>query len=106
MSKLPHLSGVGDLVLGKVILFGAGFAEQHRVDGLEVRRVGQQRQMHARAVGVRHVFGGTEVVLDVALALVVRGEVVTELVEQRLKRLAKDVACEGSEGDRRASTSE
>ena len=44
-------------------------AQQHRVDRLEVARVGEQRQVHALAAGRRAVVRGSQVVLDVARAV-------------------------------------
>ena len=44
-------------------------ALDHRVHRLEVRRVGEQRQVHALAAGRRAVVRGPQVVLDVSRAV-------------------------------------
>mmetsp|Transcript_12259 Transcript_12259/g.16810 ORF Transcript_12259/g.16810 Transcript_12259/m.16810 type:complete len:727 (-) Transcript_12259:1120-3300(-) len=57
------------LVLGAVPgeeLLGADLADHHGVHGLQVRRVGHQRQVHPAAVRVGAVHGGAQVVLHVA----------------------------------------
>jgi hypothetical protein len=52
-------------------LLGARLAQHHRVDDLEVRRVGGQRQVHRLAVELA-VRAGAQVIFDVAGALDVR----------------------------------
>ena len=65
-------------------LLGAHLAEHHRVDRLEVARVGGERQVHGVAVELA-VRRGAEVVLDVAGALDLLGleAAALELVEDR-----------------------
>ena len=72
-----------------LVLLGAHLAEHHRIDDLEMRRVGGERQMHLVAVELA-VRRGAEVILHVARAFdVVRREgAALELVEQRAVRLA------------------
>ena len=55
------------LPVATLVLLGARLAEHHRIDDLEMGRVGGERQMHAIAVEFA-VGGGTEVILDVARA--------------------------------------
>ncbi len=50
-----------------LVLLGAHLAEHHRIDDLEMRRVGGQRQVDAVVVELA-VGGGAEVVFDVARA--------------------------------------
>ena len=71
-----------------LILLGADLAEHHRIDDLEMRRVGGERQMHLIAVELA-VGRGAEVVLHVAGAfdLVGRRRAAFELVEDRAVRL-------------------
>ena len=77
------------LVVG-VVLLGARLALHHGVDGLEVRGVGDQRQVHLLAVVRLAVHRRAEVVLDVARSgLVAAGA--EELGEDLLVRLAHDV---------------
>ena len=73
-------------------LHRARLAEHDRIDRLEVRRVGQQRQMDLVAVELA-VRRGAEVVFDVARAADVGGigRAAGEFVEDRLRRLAHDV---------------
>ncbi len=52
----------------QLVLLGAHLAEHHRIDDLEMRRVGGQREMDVVAVELA-VGRGTEVVLHVARAL-------------------------------------
>ena len=75
-----------------LVLLGARLAHHDRVDDLEVRRVGGQRQMHLVAVELA-VRRGAEMVLHVARALDVVGGVGTalELVEDRAVRLGHDL---------------
>ena len=72
-----------------LVLLGAHLAEHHRIDDLEMRGVGGERQVDVVAVEDA-VGGGAEVVLHVARAFhVVGGEgAALELVEQRPVRLA------------------
>ena len=72
-----------------LVLLGAHLAEHHRIDDLEMRRVGGQRQMHLVAVELA-VRRGAEVILHVARAfdLVGRRRAALELVEDRAVRLA------------------
>jgi hypothetical protein len=76
-----------------LVLLGAHLAEHHRIDDLEVRRVGGQRQVHVVAVELA-VRRGAEVVLDVARAfdVVGRERAALELVEDRAVRLAHHLA--------------
>ncbi len=69
-----HLAAVGALVDAEIQgLFGARLAQDHRVDDLQVRGIGGQRQVHAVAVELT-VRRGAQVVLHVARALDVGGE--------------------------------
>ena len=72
-----------------LILLGAHLAEHHRIDDLEMRRIGGERQMHLVAVELA-VRRGAEVILHVAGAfdLVRRRRAALELVEDRAVRLA------------------
>ena len=72
-----------------LVLLGAHLAEHHRIDDLEVRRIGGERQMHPVAVELA-VGGGAEVILDVARALDLVGGrgAALELVEDGAVRLA------------------
>ena len=72
-----------------LVLLGAHLAEHHRVDDLEMRRVGGERQVHLVAVELA-VGRGAEVILHVAGALDVVGRrrAALELVEDRAVRLA------------------
>ncbi len=76
-------------LVGVLVLLRPRLAEHHRVDDLEVRRVGGQRQVDLVAVELA-VRRGAEVVLDVAGALDVvgRGGAALELVEDGAVRLA------------------
>ena len=76
----------------ELVLLGARLAEHHRIDDLEVRGVGGQRQVDLVAVELA-VRGRAEVILDVARAFhVVGGErPALELVEDRAQRLAHDL---------------
>ena len=76
-------------LVGVLVLLGARLAEHHRIDDLEVRGVGGQRQVHLVAVELA-VGRGAEVVLDVAGALDVVGRrrAALELVEDGAVRLA------------------
>ncbi|GBD41382.1 hypothetical protein HRbin39_00763 [bacterium HR39] len=49
-------------------LLGAGLAHHHRIDRLEVRGIGREREVHPPPAGHGAVGGGAEVVLDVARA--------------------------------------
>ena len=73
----------------ELVLLGAHLAEHHRIDDLEMRGVGGQRQMHLVAVELA-VRGGAEVVLHVAGAFDVVGRegAALELVEEGAVRLA------------------
>ena len=74
-----------------LVLLGAHLAEHHRIDDLQVRGVGGQRQVHV--VAVEGAIGrGAEVILHVARAFdVVRLErAALELVEDRAVRLGHD----------------
>ena len=72
-----------------LVLLGAHLAEHHRIDDLEMRRVGGQRQMHLVAVELA-VRRGAEVILDVARAfdVVRRRRAALEFVED-----ARGAAC-------------
>ena len=72
-----------------LILLGARLAEHHRIDDLQMRRVGGQRQVHLVAVELA-VGRGAEVVFHVAGAfdLVRRRRAALEFVEDRAVRLA------------------
>ena len=72
-----------------LVLLGADLAEHDRIDDLEMRRVGGQRQMHLVVVELA-VRRGAEVILDVAGAfdLVGIGGAALEFMEQRAMRLA------------------
>ncbi len=80
---------LGVRVVGVLVLLGPRLAEHHRVDDLEMRGVGGERQMHLVAVELA-VRRGAEVILDVARALDVvgRGRAALELVEDDVVRLA------------------
>ena len=86
--------GVAALVaLVEQVLLGPDDALQHRVDGLQVRRVGRQRH-HGLAVAEHpEVLAlGAQVVLHVAGAVRLAGvEVALELAEDLADRLADDV---------------
>jgi hypothetical protein len=73
-------------------LHRARLAEHDRIDRFEVRRVGQQRQMHLVAVELA-VRRGAEVVFDVARAADVGrvGRAAGEFVEDRAVGLAHHV---------------
>ena len=76
-----------------LVLLGARLAQHHRIDRLEMRRVGRQREMDDVAVELA-VGRGAEVVLHVARAahlLGLRGAAL-ELGEQRGVALVHDVA--------------
>ena len=77
-------------LIGALVLLGADLAEDHRVDDLEVRRVGGQRQVDLVAVELA-IGRGAEMVFDVAgtLDLVGRGRAALELVEDDPMRLAE-----------------
>ncbi len=81
------LRALDDVV--ELVLLGAHLAEHDRIDDLEMRRVGGQRQVDGVAVELA-VRRGAEVVLDVARAfdLVGRGGAALELVEDDAVRLA------------------
>ena len=83
---------LGALDVAALRLLGAHLAEHHRVDRLEVARVGGQAQVDGVAVELA-VARGAEVVLDVARALDLLGLVAAalELVEDRPVGLAHDV---------------
>ena len=51
-----------------LVLLGAHLAEHHRIDDLQMRRIGGERQMHLVAVELA-VRGGAEVIFHVARAL-------------------------------------
>ena len=53
---------------GELILLGAYFAEHHRIDDLEMRRVGRQRYRWIPVAVELTVRRGAEVILDVARA--------------------------------------
>ena len=72
------------------MLLGAGLALDNGVDGLEVRGVGQQREVDLLAAGDLDVLGHAQVVLDVARALVL-GQRGLELAEDDLHGLVQDV---------------
>ena len=55
--------------LGQQILLGAHDSLEHRVDRLEVRRIGREVHGRIRAVGRQERSGGAEVVLHIARAL-------------------------------------
>ena len=79
-------------VLGRgaaLVLLGAHLAEHHRIDDLEMRGIGGERQMHPVAVELA-VRGGAEMVFDVARALDLVGGrgAALELVEDGAVRLA------------------
>ncbi len=76
----------------ELILLGAGLAEHHRVDDLEMRGIGGERQMDLVAVELA-VGRGAEVILDVARAVGVvgRGRAALELVEDRAMRLRQNM---------------
>jgi hypothetical protein len=78
------------LAVLQLVLLGAHLAEHDRVDDLEMRRVGRQRQVHLVAVELA-VGRGAEVVLHVARALDLVGGpgAALELVEDRPVRLAE-----------------
>ena len=80
-------------LVGALVLLGARLAEHHRIDDLEVRRVGGQRQVDLVAVELA-VRRGAEMVLDVARALDVvgRGRAALELVEDGADGLAITLA--------------
>ena len=71
-----------------LILLGAHFAEHHRIDDLEMRGIGGQRQMHLVAVELA-VGRRAEVIFHVARAfdVVGRGRAALELVEDGAVRL-------------------
>ena len=73
----------------ELILLGAHLAEHDRIDDLEMRGIGREREVHAVAVELA-VGGGAEVILHVARAfdLVRRGGAALELVEDGAVRLA------------------
>ncbi len=75
-----------------LVLLGAHLAEHHRIDDLEMRGVGGQRQVHVVAVE-RAVRGSAEVILHVARAFDVVGLVgaALELVEDGAVRLGHHV---------------
>jgi hypothetical protein len=72
----------------KLVLLGARLAQHHRIDDLEMRRVGGQRQVHLVAVELA-VGRGAEVILHVARAFDVVGRegAALELVEHGAVRL-------------------
>ena len=72
-----------------LVLLGAHLAERHRIDDLQMRRIGGERQMHLVAVELA-VRRGAEVIFHVAGAfgLVRRRRAALEFVEQRAVRLA------------------
>ena len=72
-----------------LVLLGAHLAEHHRIDDLQMRRVGGERQMHLVAVELA-VRRRAEVILHVAGAfdVVGRRRAALELVEDRAVRLA------------------
>ena len=72
-----------------LVLLGAHLAEHDRIDDLEMRRIGGERQVHPVAVELA-VGGGAEVILHVARALdlVGRRRAALELVEDGAVRLA------------------
>ena len=88
--------GAGAVHVAQVVLLRARLALDDRVDGLEVRRVGDEREVHVLA-GVRRArVGHAQVVLDVArarkvLLVRVRRRHALELVEDLLHRLAYHV---------------
>ena len=73
----------------ELILLGAHLAEHDRIDDLEMRRIGGEREMHAVAVELA-VGGGAEMILHVARALdlVRRRGAAPEFVEDGALRLA------------------
>ena len=79
-------------LIGINVLLGARFAEHHRIDDLEMRRIGGQRQVHRVAVELA-VGRGAEMVLDVAgaLDLVGRRGTALEFMEDRPVRLAENL---------------
>ena len=83
---------LGVRVVGVLVLLGPRLAEHHRVDDLEMRRVGGERQVDLVAVELA-VRRGAEVILDVARALDVvgRGRAALELMEDDVVRLAHDL---------------
>jgi hypothetical protein len=83
------LAGVGLADVER--LFGARLAQHHRVDDLQVRRVGGQRQVDGVAVELA-VRRGAHVIFDVARTLDVRrhGRAALELVEDGAVGLAHD----------------
>ena len=72
-----------------LVLLGARLAEHHRIDDLQMRRIGGERQMHLVAVELA-VRRGAEVIFHVAGAfdVVGRRRAALELVEDRAVRLA------------------
>mmetsp|Transcript_20178 Transcript_20178/g.50825 ORF Transcript_20178/g.50825 Transcript_20178/m.50825 type:complete len:559 (+) Transcript_20178:450-2126(+) len=76
-----------------VVLLGAHFAEHHRIDGLQVRGVGEQGEVDGAAVHGGPQVGGAQVVLHVAAARVVvlRGLHAAKLVEDLRQRLSHHV---------------
>ena len=81
----------GPLIVLVLVLLGARLAEHDRIDHLQVRRIGGQRQVHVVAVELA-VRRGAKVVLDVSrpLHLVRRRGTALELVEYGAERLAHD----------------
>src|SRR5690606_38020059 len=75
-----------------LVLLGAGLAQHNRIDDLEMRRIGGQRQVNIVAVKAA-VRGSTQVVLHVARTLDVVGVEGTalEFVEQRAMRLTQNL---------------
>ena len=72
-----------------LVLLGAHFAERHRIDDFQMRRIRRQRQMHLVVVELA-VGRGAEMIFDVARAfdVVRRRRAALELVEQNAVRLA------------------
>ena len=77
----------------ELILLGAHLAEHDRIDDLEMRGIGGQRQVHVVAVELA-VRGGAEVIFDVAGAfdLVGRSGAALELMEDDAVRLGHHLA--------------
>ena len=82
----------GAFVVAALVLLGPDLAEHHRIDDLEVRGVGGERQVHPVVVELA-IRGRTEVVLHVARAFDVLGarRAALELVKDGAERLLHHV---------------